>query len=550
MSWLEHMQSKYKNDLHENWNDKKLISESDRIIRQFGVRPRKRAILDPGFEPPKLSKFLANPQSHPVDSNNCARKSDDHALDEVLRELQARKCPEQAAASPRQTQKKTKQKALEPVDNRLLRLDKRGNIQAAPTSKKLMKQKPREADLQRSFRAVSKMKRRRLFIRWRSAAENLKENEVQAELMHNLAIKRRAWSKLMIQTKTTFNRRLEEMAKIRQLEAVGDAYSKRFFWTRYLRLWMNQYRDRIRFPLSRPDKEQNTNGQHPRRKESKPEKYKFIKKPPPPPIVPDPFGEEMLQKAVGARQKKVDEIKKKMKAEKLVKQEQEAQRRFLEDMRRQNHMLCLAREKQKRIEKSRAEQIIAMTRAKDRQQMEISEMANKQRLLRWAVRLWKRLPHIRATQISNCCRNTDLALMRRSLQKMLEQCAQRERRRESRAFVFYRKLLFAKTVAGIRKAQHMILLGELQVQQLSQHGIVRQCFKGWKEAHMLKKRQMKMKAGEAFRRNICLRALHGLRDGLANIAESRRRKDFRAKMLGKAQEFLGTSESCELSECI
>lgn len=542
MGWLEHMQSKYKNESHENWNDTKLISESDRIIRQFRDRPKKRAILGPGFRPPKLCKFLANPQSCPLDSNDCAQKSDDDALDEGLHVLEARKCPDQVAPSRQQTQKqilKEKQIALERADNRLL--GKRRNNQDVPTatSKKIMKKKPQEADLQRSFRAVENMKQRRLFVRWRSAAENLKESEVQAELMHNLAIKRRAWFKLTIRTKTTFNRRLEELTKVRQLEAVGDAYSKRFFWTRYLRLWMNRYRDRIRFPLSRPDKEQTTNRQHTRSQKSKPKKYKFIKKPPLPPIVPDPFGEEMLQKAVGVRQKKVEEIKKKMKAEELVKQEQEAQQRRLDDKKRHNHILSLAREKQKRIEKSRAEQIMAMAKAKDRQQEEISEMANKQRLLRWALRLWKRLPHIRFAQIADCSRRTDLALMKRHLQKMLEQCRQRESGRESQAFMFYRKFLFAKTMAGIKKAQHMILLGELQVQQRRQHRIVCHCFKEWKEARMLKRRQMKIKADKAFRRTICLRALHGLRAGLVNIAESRRRKAFRAKMLGKAQELLG-----------
>ena len=597
--WLEHIRTKYQDEFRAQSRDEKLISESDRILRQFGIHPTKmqKPKRKPvKFVPPKMDGFHVNTVLVTPESYKKQEKNEDQELDALIRELQEKRDSKKAKNVPQQ-----KRRPLQPVENRhepaavagkpgLVRDKKEKQsvrfanekevagkrdlkqsvrfenaIEGGSKKPEVMRSKSekqrvsrekdktsshekhkenesvkKEEELRKKFVAVVNRRRRKALRHWRCAAENLKEGEVQVELMHNLAVKRRIFAKLATRApRMNLKPRFDEMERMKQLEALGSDYAKHLFWTRYLGLWVSRYNARKSAPSPECDRQRPLRKKRPQRKKITFKRYEFIKKPPLPPIVPDPIGEEMLKKAVGVREKKVQEIKKQMRADRQAKKEQEERQKAIAEQKRQAHRRDLARQKQARIAQCQAEANMVRERARQQQLEGECEILSNQRILRRTLQSWTRILSIRDQQIDEFLRRARLARLWCFFHRMRYQLQSVEHARESSAVVFNRRRLFAKVVAGIRVARQQIAEHEQRVAHTHYLHTQHHWFQEWKSARMFKKRQMKMRAVEAYQKHLRSRALEALRVGLANIAESKQRRAFRNKLLNKAKEFLG-----------
>ena len=597
--WLEHIRTKYQDEFHAQSRDEKLISESDRILRQFGIRPKKmrKPKRKPGkFVPPKMDGFHVNTVLVTPESYRNREQDEDQELDALIRELQAKRESKKGKSVPQQ-----KRRPLQQVENRqtgaavarkqgLVRDKQSARVEnekeagamvenemegaaekpealrgksgkqrvtfekdKVSSNEKAQEKRNREKraenepvkkgaseELRKKFVAVVNRGRRRLFQYWRRAAENLKDGEVQVELMHSMAVKRRVFARLVRQSpRMKLKPRFDEMERMKQLEALGSDYAKHLFWTRYLGMWVSRYNARKSAPSPECDRQRPLRKKRPQRKKITFKRYEFIKKPPLPPIVPDPIGEEMLKKAVGVREKKVQEIKKQMRADRQAKKEQEERQKAIAEQKRQAHRRDLARQKQARIAQCQAEANMVRERARQQQLEGECEILSNQRILRRTLQSWTRILSIRDQRIDEFLRRARLARLWCFFHRMRYQLQSVEHARESSAVVFNRRRLFAKVVAGIRVARQQIAEHEQRVAHTHYLHTQHHWFQEWKSARMFKKRQMKMRAVEAYQKHLRSRALEALRVGLANIAESKQRRAFRNKLLNKAKEFLG-----------
>lgn len=537
--WLDHIQSKYRSEYKHMSKEIALISESDRILRQFGIKPKsdspkpKHVKYKDKKTNPKTECVMKDKDKHPAKkSKSKSKESERQELEALLREIEAENDRKTASEKPEPA---VQRENTPPIQN----TPPKPAIEAPVI---LEKRRASCDDLRKLGRKLVLRRIRLFFIKWNTAAEDLKDSEIQLQLVSSLILKRKAFARFVIQTERHKAKpRFDEIEKRRRVEALGNKYMRNKLYLKFMTIWMKKHAERrneLRVEAVIVEETKVRKERKPKQIKLDFKKYEFKKKPPAPPIVIDPIGDEMLKNAIGAKEKKAEEIKRQMKAELMAKKELEEKQRLEDEQKRRKHLALLAKQRKERIARCKAEEEFIRKKALEHDREVYGESLGQRLICKHGLQRWRKVLEQRKKQETTCRNAIRIALLRFYFGKMKHEIAEIDAEREADAIFFHKRRLFMKVRSGIKLALDVIKREENEAIECHRKHALRRYLGEWKEARIVKRRRMKQLAIEHYQRMLECRVLKAIPLGARMLRDDEKRRGFRDKLMKKAQELL------------
>ena len=343
--------------------------------------------------------------------------------------------------------------------------------------------------------------------------------------------------------------RLEEFNRMKQVEDIGKEYMIQIFLRKFLLLWLRQLHISVKNKKMKILQQQREIHQKELqiKKEKELEKqkvkigfkpYKFIKKPPPPPIPVDPKMDQLVRKGFENKANKIAEVKKQIKQEKI--QKEIIQKQVLEEgqKKRIQHIKELKNQKKNRIlqnhkneEKIRQHKIYE---GKCKNAEEHYKIALERRI----ILQWKKVLYMRNKHENECLKQVHLLIQRIYFRKMIDKFAHIENNLNYIANTLSKKLLMKKAIKAIIKVKEVRKSKIPLVHKIHNNHLVKQYFREWKIKKIASRRMKENKASEHYERMLLKKAFKGFPQGIKNLNEENKRNVFKHQLIANALKYI------------
>jgi hypothetical protein len=547
--WVSRFKAKYSSEFKHSSKENSLISQSDALLREFGVKsdPYPKGLRRPKRPRGQCSPFATGshvnaivispvesapkPDPIPAGADRPSAPARDELEDEIaeiehlLNEMKGANVP---------CPVKLRQPDLRHLS--LLRVRPLFLIWRMKSKAARCSRPKSDSQLRVAFGPASRIPGRSPFATWQHECQQrflaLRDARM---LQKSMSFWRARFEKVRRQS------RLSELYHAKDLERRAIEFAEQRCVLRYFRIWLSK-RGRLR-----TEQEKNVAQPPIEKPRVHLKRVRWERKPRPPPIVPNPIGEQLLQSALGAKEKRVQGVKEKMRLDKWAKQQRDQQEMEALERQRKEHRRELLRQKKAREALFLAEQAKIQDHRQYQQKNAMAEGHSKIRMLRKLCRRWARILEFRVSQIVAFRTQFATVVQRRYFTLLRTAFDKKDHARLKIALEFNRKRIFRKVRLGIGVASQILQEHAAAVVVVHRKYTLKGRMQEWRDAKTIRRRTMKQRAIDFSQKRIILRAWKALPAGLAAMREMDHKRDFTKKMMAKAQQYLQMNQSLTIT---